>query len=270
MKVLALGLVGCASLVACQAHSGDDDGDYKVQPGGGGSGGGTTGNGGGGATGDGGTDALTGDAGVAIAGRVCLLTDLRKLGQATACAATGAGNLTVSLGNRTAITAVNGAFSIIAPAGAQLWQVTGDDKSQSTAIEPSLVPFSTDALLPVVSVATYTNLESQNSVVGDAEQQASVFIRVLKNGVPGVNVTASSSPAGQRGALYDAGTQVVWSDNLTGTGAAGVVWVPAIQIGQAGSSSASITLTPPMGGTARTVSVPVANQAITFATFELQ
>ena len=87
----------CATLVvllaACQAGASDD---FPSRPSGGGPvhiGTGSRDAG----VGDGGSDGgLDGDGGVSIAGRACLLTNLRDL---TVCKTTGAGGLTVSLGN---------------------------------------------------------------------------------------------------------------------------------------------------------------------------
>src|SRR5262245_26188490 len=55
-----------------------------------------------------------------INGRVCLATDPRKL---HTCASTGAGGLTVRLGNNVTTTNADGTFTISATTG--IWRVTG-------------------------------------------------------------------------------------------------------------------------------------------------
>ncbi|HEX4419897.1 MAG TPA: hypothetical protein VH165_18410 [Kofleriaceae bacterium] len=268
MKRTVLVLV-LGTLSGCHMTSGSGD-DYPV----GGGGGGTVlggGGGGGGGTGDGGLiDGTTGDAGTLINGRVCLLTDLRRVGDATACATTGASGLTVSLGTRTALTGTDGSFAIIAPAGNGLvWRVIGDAQHPLTE---SVMGFGTDPTIPALTDITYINLLNQNAAVVN-EQQGSVVVRVLSNGAPVTKVTATSSPATAGVALYDGNDSVIWNDGVSGTGARGMVWFPGVPLGNAPPTTATIALTltgttPPV-----TTSVPdvlVEDQAITFVTQDLQ
>lgn len=261
--VLVLGLVG---LAACPAKTGDGD-DYAPIPGGNGQSGGGTDN----RPNDGGTDAETGDAGTPLSGRVCLLRDLRTFGQGK-CETDEIDGLLVTLGNRSATTAKNGAFTIIAPAGGGLtWHVTGDGRTEKLDIVPSVIPYSADLTLPVVFQDDYQSLQQQNSVVGSGDQQGSLFLRVVKNGVVAKTVTATSSPTALRGALYDTGTSVTWTDNtVAGTGAFGMIWFANMQLPQAGGTTAVVTLLQSGNPTPKTATAPIENQSITFQTIELQ
>jgi hypothetical protein len=264
MKRAVLVLV-LGTLSGCHMTSGSGD-DYPVGGGGGTALGG--GGGGGGGTGDGGLiDGTTGDAGTLINGRVCLLTDLRRVGDATACAATGAGGLTVSLGTRTALTGTDGTFAIIAPAGNGLvWRVTDTTPQQLIS---SVMGFGTDPTIPAVGYETYIDLLDQNSAVV-TPLQGSVVVRVLSNGAPVTKATATSNPPTARLALYDGSDSVIWSDGVSGTGAHGMVWFPGVPTPPV---TATIALTVTGTTTPMTTSVPdvpVEDGAITFVTQELQ
>jgi len=120
--------LGIGLLLITAAACGDDGGNLPV--GGGGNDGGFTfvdsnnGSGSGGSDGSVGPDgAVTPIDAPAIDGRVCLLTDARKLNQ---CASTGAGGLTVRLGTGVALTADDGSFTIAGQSGQGLvWQISG-------------------------------------------------------------------------------------------------------------------------------------------------
>ena len=260
--MLVVGL--CVGLAACQNNGGGDD--YPI---GGGGGGGVSSGGGGGS--DGGIDAATGDAGTPIAGRVCLLSDLRQIGVTASCSTTKAGGLIVTLGNRTATTAVDGKFTINAPAGSGLiWRVTGDGKAAGTVqLQPSVMPFGTDATIPAITTDDYTNLLSQNSMTV-TDQEGAVIVRVLKNGAAATGVTATSSPQAQRLALYDSSSAVTWSDAVTGTSTKGIVWFANLPLNATPPTNATISVKETSTSTPVGVTALVENQSITFVTEELQ
>jgi hypothetical protein len=260
MKLAVLVLL---ALAACQQGAGSGD-DYPVGTGGGGPvviGGG----GGGSGVGDAGTgvgDAGTGDAGTALRGRVCLLTDLRRVGDSTACAGTGANGLVVSLGTRTATTAADGSFTIVAPLGGGLtWHVTG------SRIITSVMLFGADPTIPAISDVVYGDLLNTNQVTL-ADQQGSIVVRVVSGVTPVVGTTATSIPASNRLALYDGNNATVWTENRTGTGPRGIAWFTDVPLAAIGATLATVTLTP--RGLGPVPAVPVENQAITFVTQDTQ
>ena len=188
----------------------------------------------------------------AIAGRVCLITDPRVQ---SACAATGAGGLTVKLETATAITSATGAFSIAKPSGSSpVWHVTGPK------LQPSVVPFGASTLLPAMLAADYTTLEDDNGVTLQDATEGEIFVRIVRAGAPLAKVRATSSPAGQYGVLYDTAIGDTWLPNAAnGTGAAGMLWLPGTPIGLA-----TVTITPMGGAPIAVPNIPVESQAITW------
>jgi hypothetical protein len=248
LALLALGLVA-----ACRASAED----YPLGPGGSGGGGGRGVDAG---LGDTGADA-DGDAGVQIAGRVCVITDLRT---PTACSNANASGLTVSIGTtRTATPNARGDFTINAPLGPFLWRVTGN------GFNTSIVPVSGDNTLPVISDVLYMEMLAANHVVRPAEEVTSAVVRVVQGGtMPVVSVLATSNPATADLPLYDDNDIFIWrSDNL-GTGSNGSVWLPDLPVANGGTGAVTVTLKPPQGSSVSTV-VPLEDQAITFVTVEL-
>jgi hypothetical protein len=223
---------------------------------------------GGGSGGGGGSDAATdgnGDAGLPLRGRVCVLTDLRRVGDPAACASTGVmqRNLTVSLGTKTAVPGDDGSFTIAAPLGGGLvWHVTGRD------VITSVMPFGIDNTIPVLSDIVYGELLATNMVIL-LDQQGAIVVRVVKAGGAATQVVATSNPAGNRLALYDSNSSDVWNEGVVGTGPKGVVWFADVPLAVMPPSTATIVLTPPGGGSAVRITAPVENQAITFVTVEL-
>jgi hypothetical protein len=236
---------------ACRANSDD----FPVGPGGGGGGGGNPDGG----AGDAG-DAGDGDAGVQVAGRVCVITDLRH---PTTCDDTAdASRATVAIGTaRTATPSARGDFTIAAPLGPFTWHVTGRD------FITSVIPFGAETTLPVISDALYLELLSTNHVTL-VDQEGSVVVRVLKSRAAVQNVTAVSNPATTDLAFYDDSSLLDWRSDLVGTGPAGVAWLPDVPLAARPPTQAAITLTPP-AGSPTTVTATVENQAITFVTIEL-
>jgi hypothetical protein len=252
------------ALAACQSGGGDD---FPVAGGGGGpiAVGGGSGDAG---TGDGGD----GDAGIQLRGRVCILSDLRSVGDPAACATTKANGLLVSigpLGVRTATTEADGSFTITAPLGGDLtWHVTTQaGTTPGTPIVTSVMPFGADYTIPAISDVVYTELLSTNNVTLQ-DQEGSVVVRVVNGIAPVANVTATSTPASNRLALYDSNNAAVWNEN-TGTGPKGMVWFADVALAATPPTTASISLIQQGGPTVKTAAA-VENQAITFVTADVR
>lgn len=242
-------------LAACSSNAG---GDYPTRPGGGG----PVGGGGGGSADAGAGDGGAGDAGVLVAGRVCIIKDLRHL---TDCdTAKDASVVSVTLGTRSPTTAParTGEFTIVAPLGTDLvW------RAKATNFVTSVMPFGTDNVLPIVPDALYTELLSQNSVTLLPEGQGSVVVRVVTGTAPAAGVTGTTTLVSNNVIpRYDeANSAIDWG--LVGpTQTAGELWFPGVDVT---TTPARITLTPSTG-TPVTVSVSVEDQAITFLTQDVQ
>lgn len=195
----------------------------------------------------------TDDGSAVIAGRVCLVADLRL--PTAGCAATGADNITVTLGTKTALTAVDGTFTIAVPSGSSLtWRATG------AAIISSVMPFSVDFVIPAITVDNYGNLLITNGVLL-SPGQGSVIARVVQGATLTAGATASAQPTPQFATLYDGISPTAWQGTATAT--FGVAWVTGIPVG-----ATTLTATPPSGNPQAAV-IPVEDQAITFVTIEI-
>ncbi|HEU0034561.1 MAG TPA: hypothetical protein VFQ53_28250 [Kofleriaceae bacterium] len=186
------------------------------------------------------------------AGRVCLISDLRVL---DACAASGAGGLTVTVDGVSSTTNADGSFLYSAPGGAATWTVTGG------TIVKSVVPLAggADVLLPAITTADYTTLVDANlATVGNG--QGSVVVSLTKNSSPVVGATVVVN-LGEGTSLYDTTSATTWG--RTSTGALGMAWLPGHNVG-----SRTLIITP-AGSTGVTKTVSVVDQAITFVTFAL-
>lgn len=200
-------------------------------------------------------DAPPGDSAVtdggAIAGRVCLTTDLRK--PATGCAATGAAGISVVLGTAMTTTSADGSFTILPPQGTGLvWRVSGEN------LVPSVIPLTTSTILPIVSDQTYLDLSGGNSVIVNSGE-GSIVLYVVAAGAPLPGTTVTSNPVASYPALGDRTTASNWVAGATGP--LGVSWIPGIIAGPA-----RLTVTPPPDADVISVDVPVVDGAITFAT----
>ena len=235
-------MVLLALFAACKT----DNTNNPVIPGG--SGGGT----GGGGSGTVDAPATTADA-MTIAGRVCLASDARDL---TACAGTGAGSLTVTLGTATATTNDDGTFAIAATqTTSATWHVTG------SALVTSVMPFGTVAQIPALTQATYGNLALANGIV-PAGDQGALFARIVHAGAALANATATIAPPAQFVTYYDGSSAAMWNQNATGTH--GVAWIPGASVG-----TATLTVEP-MGGSAQMISaIPIENAALTFVVVDV-
>ncbi len=260
---LALLLVVVA---ACDASGGVGSGDdYPIGPGGR-----TPGNSGRG-TDAGVSDGAVGDGGVPqIRGRVCVLKDLRKAGDVTACATKGAKDLNVTFGSaQTFTSAEDGSFSIDARMESNLvWRA---DSGNQEVIIPSVFPSGNGATIPAMDFDAYTSLLSTNSVVL-ADQQGSVALQVRTGAVRTTNVTATSTdvlgnPLGDQ-LFYDTTSVLDWSSAMTGTGAAGIVWLPGVPLNRPPTVKISLFLNG--AATNQSVDAPVENGAITFVVKNLQ
>jgi hypothetical protein len=200
------------------------------------------------------------DGGVLIAGRVCIVKDLRT---PTVCDTTkDASAVKVTLGTRTptAAPARTGEFTIVAPLGAPVWHATGVN------FISSVMPFGPDNTIPIVPDELYLlSLLPSNNVTLQAEGQGSVVVRVVSGVAPVANVTATTSLVSNNTIpLYDARDALIWS--TTGpTLTNGALWFPGVDVTTA---PARITVTP-QGGTAVSTEVNVEDQAITFVTQDL-
>lgn len=188
-----------------------------------------------------------GDGGM-LSGRVCLATDARAL---TTCAATGAGAITVTLGDSAGVTADDGTFAIAPPSvPASTWVASRND------LMTSVVPFTSSPKIPALAQTTYANLEANNGVLL-SQGVGSVFVQVEMAGAPVAGATATIAPSSQYTPFYDGDSAVVWNQNATG--AHGTVWFPGAEIG-----NASVSVTPAGGSATVLPSVPVADGALTF------
>jgi hypothetical protein len=261
MKRAALALV----LVACSS-SGKDFPPLHEGSGPGGNVG--TGTGPGGTGRDAGIgDGSASDAGVPIAGRVCLIQDLRSL--TTNCSDNGAGGLTVTLGAPatdagttttvvgTATTAKDGSFAMVAPIGTGFtWHVTG------TNLQTSVMGYGTENIIPAILDQPYLELRSSNTPQPVDLDHGDVVVRVVRGVAPVTGIAATVAPQAETVPHYDSNNSGAdW--NTIATQAAGVVWIPDAQVGPARvtlRAADGTTITPDIFDTA------IEGQAITFLT----
>jgi hypothetical protein len=220
-----------------------DHPDYPINPGGG------IGTGSGGGVRDANED--SGDGGPKLIGKVCIMTDLRRL---DLCTTAGASGLLVTVGTKTTTTDVAGNFAIDTPAGSNLvWHVSGN------AIVTSVIPFSADTTLHAIDATTYTDLLNANGVLLQA-QQGSILVRVEKAGAALTGAKASVTPVSPNATFYDAASATIWNQNATG--ARGMAWLPGTDIG-----TLTLRMTPPVGS-AIAIGELVEDQALTFVTID--
>jgi hypothetical protein len=197
-------------------------------------------------------DAFDSDAGTTIAGRVCLVSDLRAL---ATCAATGAGGITVTLGTRMAVTTDSGAFTITTPSGSNLvWRASG------VGIIPSLIAFGPSAVIPAIGGDDYAELQLANSIL-DQVGQGAIVARVVRAGAAVAGATVQIAPVAQYATKYDGLAATAWTELATST--AGTAWIAGVEVG-----TPTITATPPSGSGA-SESVRVEDRAITYVTVDL-
>jgi len=245
---------------ACQSGGGGGGDDYPTVPGGV-----NPGTSNGGSTSDAGTG--TTDGGVPqIKGRVCVLTDLRKAGDVTACATTGAMGLVVTFGSATTTTsAPDGSFSIDARMESNLvWRA---NSGNTDTIVPSVFPTGNGATIPAMDLQAYNELLGTNSVTLQ-DQQGSIALQVRTGTVRTTKVTVTSTGVSENQVRYDGTDQDNWDS--TSTGAAGIAWLPGVQLGVVPPTIARLSLFLNGVATNQSLDVPVENQAITFVVKNLQ
>lgn len=251
MKRAALALV----LVACSSSAND----FPTHPGGSGP---VPPSGGGGGVVDGGLgDTGTGDAGdggVPIAGRVCIVSDLRT--PAVCDTTKDASMVKVTLGTRTPTVAPakTGEFTIIAELGTALvWRATG------TNFVSSVMPYGIDNVIPIVPDTLYQDMLGMNPVTLLAEGQGSVLARVVSGTSPVAGVNATSTlVTGNNIAFYDGNDKLVWGQ-IGPTQTRGAIWFPGVNVT---TTPAAITFTRQGATTSVQAPVTVEDQSITFIT----
>jgi hypothetical protein len=236
-------------LVALAACGGGDD--YEKTTGGGPGGGMTTG--GADARTDAVSDGALGD-GPMLAGRVCLVTDLRVL---DGCATTGAGGLAVTLGTATATTADDGTFAIAAQSGTGLvWHASGG------TIATSVMPVTAVQVIPAIDATAYGQLVVGQTGAAFVPGRGSLVARVIgSDGTAVAGASAVDTPPGIDAVLYDGASATSWQE--LSTGAQGVVWIP-----HAADGANTLAVTPATGDPA-SVTATVEDVSITFVTVAL-
>lgn len=192
-----------------------------------GGGGGGPGGGAGGGNNDAGIDALQNP----LSGRVCLVSDLRKLDE---CAATGADGLTVTLGSYETQTEVDGSFIIEGSQGTSVaWKITG------TNIVSSVQGLSIVHQIPAIRTSRYADLLLDNGIILNPGQ-GSIVVEVLESNAPKPNALATTNPVASFGTRYDGSSALVWDQDQTGV--FGIAWISGIASGATLLTIASSTL----------------------------
>jgi hypothetical protein len=200
-------------------------------------------------------DAVDPDALMTLAGRVCLFADPRT--PTTGCSNTGAGGFLVTLGTKTAMTTATGAFTIEKASGSNLvWTVT-----RNTVIAPSIMPYDTSLILPAMDLDDYFELLGANTVVIPSGQ-GSIMVRVLRNGAPLADATATVTPVATYAPFYDGPAKFAWTAQKTA--ANGMVWVPGVDVLQSTTVRVKQGAGAPVAAT-----VTAVDQAITYLTIDL-
>ncbi|HEX7836707.1 MAG TPA: hypothetical protein VF469_04540 [Kofleriaceae bacterium] len=241
MKRAALAML-VVLLPACVAH-----GDHPARPGDAGVG-----------------DGSAGDGGL-LEGRVCVVTDLRKL---TTCSTTGAKGLLVSLGSAPSfsIDSDDGHFTFAASSSTDLvWHVSS---ATADRIVASAMRYGTDHTIPVISTQTYTDLRALYGAGNPVDQQASVVVRAMRGipPVPVADVGATTTLTQNNPIFYDGDPARKDDWGTARTGVAGVVWFPGVSLAP---STGMVTLTPQGSSTSVQVPVTVQDSTITFVTKDL-
>lgn len=210
MRIL-LASIACACIAGCTSSTDD----LPVEPGGGGGSQvdpNTIGTGGGGGA----------AGGASVSGRVCLVSDAFALGT---CADTGAGGITVSLGNSTTTTQANGSFSLPTPGTSGSFTINGPGVvSETTPLSPTNV-------IPVLSQALFDQMLSSNGVMLQPGTGSVLATVVDRTGAPVSGVTATSTPTSAFGPFFDGAATAQWTLNQTGQ--AGIAFFPGVTVGPA-------------------------------------
>lgn len=182
-----------------------------------------------------------------VTGKVCLLTDTRRL---DSCATTGALGVTIESGLGSAAAKDDGSFTITVDTSVgDAWRLSGP------SIVTSVIEHSDGATLPAVTAADYQALLAANGVT-IAAGHGSVFAYLTAAGDPLPKAVAS----GAFTSLYDGATAAAWRGDATG--ALGAAWLPDLVAGD------DLVTISPLGKPPFIIHVAVAEQSITFVTVE--
>lgn len=192
-----------------------------------------------------------------IAGRVCVVTDLRDL---EACAELGASDLIVTLGDAAATTEADGTFVIDVPPDV----VSAENPTITVSgaiVAPTTFridqPFGSVGLIPAVDADVFARVLTSNGALLEAGAGTVLATVRTPGGLPVTGVTVSSSPVSQFGPFFDGQSPLVWT--VTETGAAGVALVPGVA-----SGNVDLSLAQAASGVQTTVAgVPVRSGGVT-------
>lgn len=220
-------------MVLCAACATDAETELPVEPGTNGS------------AATGGEDEA-GNTGAMLRGRVCVVSDIF----ANQCANSGAGGISVSLGDQTTTTADNGMFAMTPPAGTGLsFLISGADVvTTSQALNATM-------RIPVLQQAVFSRMMAENGITTTAGT-GTIFASLVRGGQPVQGVGAQSTPSPAFGPFYDGTMPTPWT--LDATGQRGIVWFPGVTAGPADLSFNTGT-----GGEAIVGGVQVINGGIT-------
>jgi hypothetical protein len=239
-------LVAAIPLAGCPDNSADG---FPVRPGGGGPGGGELG-----------PDARPADANALVAGRVCVIDDLRQWDTTTMCAQTGVAGLAVTIGSETATTDDAGNFMITPPpATATRVVVTG---AGIIASNTPFVPAATPIRAVAPTAAHWAAVENDSGFATTSGLGVAVIALKLDGAVdPGA--TAAIEPVPVAVPLYDTTSATVW-DPATVAGPFAKVLFHSVTPG-----TATVTALASDGVTLDAIGVPIVADQITFDTLDV-
>jgi hypothetical protein len=188
-----------------------------------------------------------------VQGRVCVASDLRDM---LTCSSSGAGGLTVAMGNDTTTTNADGTFSFNTPTTpVNSFTVTGT-ATGGLRVVPTSSPFSNSVIVPAIDADLFARMLSSNGIVlGDGT--GSVLASVTRDGQPVQGISVTSSPQSAFGPFYDATSPVTWGTG--GTATRGMVLVPGLTAGMVDLSFENA-----LGGVESTISgIQVRNGGVT-------
>jgi hypothetical protein len=191
-----------------------------------------------------------------LSGLVCLMPDPRDF---STCFATGAGNISVSVGTLAPVlTADDGSFTIDTPNGTNLvWTISGSNVMTST------IGFSLSAVIPAIQIQDFESLMSANGVVYDPTS-GTIIGQVLHDGSGYAETTAAALPAGLYPTDYASPNDSSdWLD-ATSTTSFGTFLMAGLTVG-----SETLTLTTGSGSATTVDGVAAGSGTITFVTTSL-
>jgi hypothetical protein len=188
---------------------------------------------------------------------VCVLPDPRDF---TTCSATGLAGMTVSLpGVGSATTADDGTFAIALPTGTDLvWTISGSN------VMPSMMGFSTSAVLYAITPAVFTDLLNANGIVPDPTQGV-ILGNVLRGGSALGSATVVASPIGVYPSTFYAKLDDTQDWPLSSTDAA----LGSFMMAGFAPGVEALTATPAAGSAEVLGGVLVGSGAVTFVSVQL-